>query len=51
LCRYAEESAEFEKKKKARAERFGTGEMLKKMDPEFEAKLASRAARFAENKL
>ena len=36
-----------QKKKKKRAEAFGTGEMLKKLDPEFEAKLAARAARFA----
>jgi SAP domain-containing ribonucleoprotein len=34
-------------KKKKRAEQFGTGETLKKLDPEFEAKLAARAARFA----
>ena len=36
-------------RKKARAERFGTGETLRALDPEFEAKLAARAARFAED--
>jgi len=49
--RSAEQATEFESKKKARAERFGTGETLKAVDPEFEAKMAARAARFAENKL
>ena len=36
-----------EAKKKKRAEAFGTGEQMKAMDPEWEAKLAARAARFA----
>ena len=45
--RKADDSEAREAKKKKRAEAFGTGEMLKKLDPEFEAKLAARAARFA----
>ena len=45
--RKADDSDAREAKKKKRAEAFGTGEMLKKLDPEFEAKLAARAARFA----
>ena len=36
-----------EAKKKKRAEAFGTSEQMKAMDPEWEAKLAARAARFA----
>ena len=45
--RKADDSEAREAKKKKRAEAFGTVEMLKKLDPEFEAKLAARAARFA----
>ena len=36
-----------EAKKKKRAEAFGTAEQMKSMDPEWEAKLAARAARFS----
>ena len=45
--RKADDSEAREAKKKKRAEAFGTGEMLKQLDPEWEAKLAARAARFA----